>query len=385
MLVERSVKSHLASVSDQCSAYFDKGAVHDREELRDALKAMFELKGQLCLLLGGKTVGKSLVLAEMAKSREMRGRDGLKRAIVYVDARTFGMHLSAGIMEALSDEDIMIIHGTLEAHVDTHSAHVVENMALLSRLCDLMEFKGLYLCLIIDEASLTFPTPPRGDTATQEQPTITQTQMDTQALLGKIVHLTKQKRKMNCLLVSSEHGYPTRLQHGRFFNTSNFTRVLFAGEVPPAAMRTLLEGEWGLGPRLSDVFLGFYGGHVHMVSQALDGLERGLDDFKFGDVVPGGASGAIASCIHEAGPDTDAMLAVLGGMAGQGFAAVPFPMDARAQALARENVGGLVQTEGSVVVGVPESTMRGAEYGVVPTSHFMRHLIARALYRRRKG
>ena len=84
----------------------------------------------------------------------------------------------------------------------------------------------------------------------------------TKALLSHMVLLTKESRSINVIISTSEYAYPYRLQHGNFFNATNLTRTLLAGELPPAAMRALLMGTWGLGPRLTDVFLGYLGGQL---------------------------------------------------------------------------------------------------------------------------
>lgn len=80
---------------------------------------------------------------------------------------------------------------------------------------------------------MTFPVPPDPSSAQPSFP-LAPLHMQAQQQLEKLVQLTKQERKMNVLLVSSEYAYPFRLRHGRFFNTTNLADTLFAGEVPPA-------------------------------------------------------------------------------------------------------------------------------------------------------
>jgi hypothetical protein len=183
------------------------------------------------------------------------------------------------------------------------------------------------------------------------------------------VELTKQSRKMNALIVSSEYAYPYRLRHNNFFNTTNLSFTFFAGEVPPGRMRELLRNEWGLGPRLSDVFLGFYGGHVHMASEALAWLERCLDGFECDVVAPDGVAGAIARCLEE-DDAAGSMKGMLTAIAERGFAPLSHEGDPCAQALSLANVAGVVKTSGTVV-GLPQEFRVGVSYGVVPASHFM--------------
>ena len=58
--------------------------------------------------------------------------------------------------------------------------------------------------------------------------------------------------------------------------------------------------------------------------------------------------------------------------------------DASAQALARANLGGLLPAQG-LVVGVPDSVRGDANFGFVPSSHFLRNLLARELHAERKA
>jgi hypothetical protein len=104
LALEASVREHLASAFCRCAAFLDSGVVHDREELRGALEKVFKRKGQMALLLGGKSVGKSQLLAELARRTDLVGVDGATRAVLYVDAREFSTNLAAGLQAALEGE-----------------------------------------------------------------------------------------------------------------------------------------------------------------------------------------------------------------------------------------------------------------------------------------
>ena len=407
-LVEVEVREHLERSSRQCSEFLDSGAVHDCEEIRAMLHNLLAEKGQLALLLGGKSVGKSLLLQELARQRkDIVGLDGARRALLYVDARSCGDDLAAGLVAALQREALeqqrMKDHGYSARQAQAGqpallgssllpaakgasielsfkgaalgaqpefagpASKVDQCLELLGKVSEAAQTAGYYLCLIVDEANLTFPAPP-DPLSSHPAPPLSPTHLHAQRQLEKLVQLTKQSRQMNVLLVSSEYAYPYRLRHGRFFNTSNLTETMFAGEVPPAAMRQLLQRSWGLGPRLADVFLAFYGGHVHMASRALAKLREELDDFNCEEVAPDGVLGPIVDCIEGeggAGPMADMLRA----LAGRGFAPVSSEGNAQAQALSLANAGGLVKTSGKVV-GLPLGLRRGANFGVVPSSHF---------------
>ena len=415
--LEQSVREHLAAASSRRSKFLLSGAVHDREEIGSALESMFRQHGQLGLLLGGKSVGKSLLLAALARRTDIVGANGATRALLYIDAREFSTDLSAGLQAALLGGGKELerpgwwarlgLAGPSQRHVQAskpdkgeypntiitsasmsaklrgialetqrNSADKQDNLSamqrnvmMLSKVVELAQAQGLYVCLVVDEANLALPMPPSDPHDRALSASEMERFKDTRLLLEKLVLLTKQSNRMNALIVTSEYSFPYRLEHGGFFNSSNFTATFFSGEVPPPAMRALLQDEWGLGPRLSDVFLAFYGGHVHMAAQALAKLATQLDEFHCEGVAPGLASHHISTCLRsrEAAP----MAAMLRALAERGFAPVQSAADdACAQTLSRANLGGLVRTS-ATLVGLPEELRRSAEFGVVPASHFM--------------
>jgi hypothetical protein len=243
------------------------------------------------------------------------------------------------------------------------------NVMMLSKVVELAQAQGLYVCLVVDEANLALPMPPSDPHDRALSASEMERFKDTRLLLERLVLLTKQSNKMNALIVTSEYSFPYRLAHNGFFNCSNFTRPFFAGEVPPAAMRALLQDEWGLGPRLSDVFLAFYGGHVHLAAQALAELATQLDEFNCESVAPELASYDISVCLRSR--EAEPMATMLRALAERGFAPVQNATDdACAQMLSKANLGGFVRTS-ATVVGLPEELRRSAKHGVVPASHFM--------------
>ena len=399
--LEGEVQAHLRQAAQACSMFLDSPAVHDREEIRGVLNSVLLGNGRLALLLGGKFVGKSLLLQELAgQQAQAVGLDGARRALLYVDARSCGGDLTAGLVAALEREalELQLLPAaksatlalsfkgaaiTAQADLSGGSSAVDHSLALLTRVAEAARAQGYYLCLIVDEANLIFPAPPDPHGAAAP---LTLAQLSAQRQLAKLVELTKQSRQMNALLVSSEYTYPYRLRNSHFFNTPNLTDTLFAGEVPPAAMRQLLVDRWGLGPRLADVFLALYGGHVHMAALALEKLSQQLDEFNCEEVAPNGVLSAIVDCIEGKGSSSGSsgssvrswgpMVFMLRALASQGFAPVSSEGNAQAQALSLANVGGLVKTS-SRVVGLPQSVRSGASYGMVPSSQFTVRVRAR--------
>jgi hypothetical protein len=344
--VEASVREHLADATALSERFKLSGEVHDCEKTRAQLEGSFKRTGRLALLLGGKSVGKSLLLGELARRTDIVGTDGRPRAVVYVDARVFGADLSAGMEEAFAEEvgevkrsgffwgprrtqaeregevpaaslvkfaatsvavkgslGLLSVEGSAKLPAATGASTLQRNLAALTRVVAAHAAKGLYLCLIVDEANLALPMPP-APSAAAAAPLLPEAQrnlQETKQLLERLVQLTKQTSAINVLLVTSEYAYPYRLRHGGFFSPSNLSEVFIASEVPPASMRALLTAKWGLGPRLSDVLLAYCGGHVHLAANALALLSQQLDAFRVEELAPEGDLGDIAWCLKEGG------------------------------------------------------------------------------------
>jgi hypothetical protein len=82
-----TVDAYLAKVTDATTTFVKSGTVHDREEFYEFLEgAVNTTKGKFCLILGGKSVGKSLVLADFAK--KVQNNNNIKIAVLLLDART---------------------------------------------------------------------------------------------------------------------------------------------------------------------------------------------------------------------------------------------------------------------------------------------------------
>ena len=403
------VEGYLARASSACDAFLDSEVVHGREEVRRELLGVLRQRGQLALLLGGASVGKSLLLRELARAPTV-GKDGVLRVVVLVNGRGSGADLAGGVVRALQkvtlegalggalqgagrsaadcERHTQVLEGLREAVKVAAPAlfsglHLTPGAAdterMLDAMCDLARREGAYVCLVIDEGNLALPSPPQPGEALGEGASSSEQQRqlrDTKSLLNRLVMLTKESRRMNVLIATSEHAYPYRLQHGNFFNTTNLTRTILAGELPPARMRELLRS-WGLGPRTSDVFLAYLGGHVHLASQALDRLAATLDAFDVLEVAPSLCAVSVDTCLREGGSSARGLLRAL---AQAGWAPVEGPQEAAVQVLARENVGGLVD-QSAVVVGLPAALRRSAAggLGAVPSFHFLRHVIAHRL------
>ena len=432
--LEANVLEHLRDVNTAKVNFLNSRVVHDRTDIKAALVNFFAETGGIGMLLGGKSVGKSLLLEELVRNRDIMGEDGKTRAFIYIDARLVHDNLLKGLEKALTCERQELstteawswfhgsssrqrraqserpgvtfsampppprgiffkdveFEGTLEAirvklsfaKTSTNEKPSLvtmdENIELLQRVTALAEKQKLYLCLVIDEANLMFGTPtsvfpsrPSPSLAPEDVRRLATSKL----MLDGLISLSKQCRSLNVLLVSSDYAYPFRLKTTLAMN--NISHLLFAGEVPPSEMRDLLQHKWRMGALLSDVFLAFYGGHIHMASHAVADLANGLDKFECGKAAHKGASGSIVRCLESGSKGVGAMLYAV---AAKGFAPVKKDDDPTAQLLAEENLAGLIDTSGTIV-GVSRELLAGAKYGVAPSLQFTRHLIAEELYK----
>lgn len=405
------VGAWLAKASLKCETYLRTGEVYDRQEIRGELLGVLEKEGQMALFMGGKSVGKSLLLRELART-PIVGRNGVPRMVVLINGRRSGGDLALGVARALQRVTLEDSVGSVLQGMERTPEDRARNSALLERLrtsvgkvlpfytgvpmtagnpadaedlldtmVEIARKEGVYLCLVIDEGNLALPSPSAPGGAPQEgegtEEELKRQLRYTKALLNHLVLLTKESRSLNVLISTSEYAYPYRLQHGNFFNATNLTRTLMAGELSPASMRALLMGTWGLGPRLTDVFLAYLGGHIHLAAQALDRLASTLDGFDVLEAAPSLCAVGVNTCLREGGEGARTLLNAL---AVAGWAGVGGPQEPALQSLARGNLGGFVD-QSAIVVGVPQKLRRSGASGLgaVPSFHYLRHVVAHRL------
>jgi hypothetical protein len=214
-----AVDVYLTQATLKCDTYLRSSEVHDREEVRRVLLGVLQQEGQMALLMGGKSVGKSLLLRELARL-PTAGKDGVPRMVVLVNGRSCGADLTAGVVLALekatlegSAKDRARCSAVIEGLRTAFSPEVPmaladkqlptglappglpEAVRLLSLMVSLARREGAYLCLVIDEGNLALPTPPLpgevpvGEGSSEEQG---RQLRSTKALLNHLVQLTKE-------------------------------------------------------------------------------------------------------------------------------------------------------------------------------------------------
>ena len=302
-----STEAYVASVSAAMRTFMRQKTLWNRATTKNALLASVGAgTGRMVLLLGGKDVGKSLLLKSIVSELNAGGahvavvvnmRDGLPLgpAIIRAVERSasvpssdgaaffalFKKALRAGV-EKLVEKDESVdgvltvakktgIVATAPVNptvFDVLDAFVTTCERVNNSLLTGADVKGKFPVLIVDEANLALPSK-------DAEATI--------AVLHKLTTLTKQESRLSVVLASSEHAEPFRYADLPFNMAS--TTVVVAGEVPPADMRALLTTQWRCGPHLAEALLSAYGGHILRASIAVGMLAADGDAFAAGSAL----------------------------------------------------------------------------------------------------
>ena len=387
--LEITPEEYMNSVETSIGQFISGGGLFDRDALLKSLRKELNARGTFTLLLGGKSVGKSLILRSLAEEYNKAGGK-----VVVVNMRLTGhTGLTASIVKSIEAFDptfksvfFEVLRATVvaastvslpnfSAPIDTASRAVLDSALkkvapeeAIAAFATAAAKSGKVACIIVDEANVAFSEKsPEGKERAQ-------------SVLRLFTALTKETSMLNVLLASSEYGYPYRMKNELKFNLANIGETIFAGEVPPGRMRELLVEKWGLGPGLSERCLAAYGGHIHYTAKALSKLSLYKQDFAAEDVCPPIVYSGIVECL-EAEAEHPGMTDLLRKVAVSGFAPIEKIDDPRADMMVKKNVAGFV-VKGSLVVGLPRSVWGcGAKYGLIPASQQVRLMIGEVLSR----
>ena len=327
--------AHLNSIARKATEFMKGGSnrqrkIVDREAFIEALKKAVYKDGLLTLVLGGKSVGKSLVVSYVAEQvrqaphgnrttlladmRDMPAKDFYEATLSVASKQTnvldiltelplFGKRFRAGpqsrVWRFIQQLPFMAtLLGALRAGLATAAAPLamaVQNFVksldddhkaqALSELVKGIIEKGNDTTIIIDEANLALPN----DEDTDEAKTA-------KRALAQITRNTKQSFQASVVLISSEHGYPFKLAKAGL-NLVDIKNIVIAPEVPPRDMFEMLTDHWGMGHRLARLFVATYGGSIDAVYTALGNLmDKGDQFYPLGTTsVPG-----IGNCLGQA-------------------------------------------------------------------------------------
>jgi hypothetical protein len=187
---------------------------------------------------------------------------------------------------------------------------------------------------------------------------------------------------MAVILTSSEHVFPYKLsQAKKGLRLESVGKVVYAGEIPPKEMWELLvaakqDGSSkvtvGMGPKLAEMCLDSYGGHVWYTAQAVRMLIDKQNNFSADMAGPYLLYENVQQCLeHE---ERKSMLQTL---AERGFCSVEKYGNEQVKFLSEMDIGGLVNNAG-IAIGLPVTVWDETchEFGLVPTAQVLRLMIA---------
>jgi hypothetical protein len=438
-----SPEEYIAMVEHNFYQFMETGIVYDRDDLYKFFKSTLG-KGSLSLLLGGKSVGKSLLLKDITESTntgKMESINGDKMAILYINGRSkayapisealklgweqlaadypemfpqqtmteffaFGSRAKQ-IIDAQQDQDgkagklfdsfLDIIAPNPQDKGKPLPCGVLVNLLLtlvpsvsdedaLALFVEKAKAVGRKPILIIDEANLVLLDKDEHDNAASQ-------------FLKYLVQLTKEERELTVVLTSSEHDYPYLLE-STGFNLNDVQNKVFIGEIPPKDMFDLLtsatykmysnngkagtkggEKIVGMGPNLARLFVSAYGGHVQRISQGVESIALAKENYEIAAVL-NKISQNVTMCIKEANfRERSKMISLLKEMALTGFVPLSDIQADNVVMITKSSVGGVVE-RGSTMPGIPPTVWANTEYSyaLVPTSESARLVIAKAVF-----
>ena len=368
--------SYLKEASRTATAFLQRRDAVGRDDAIANLCEQMQIKGKLCLVLGGKNLGKTLlkekaiagckekvnILSVNMREADMSGKDlmtalnlqrqkslgwarllvemlgaGIRFPVDYVLKRTGGFsEAGAAAKEVL---DVAISHHQIS----------IDNCITRSR--------KKIPSIIIDEANAALPGSDGSVVA--------------RSALRVITRWTKETSQASVIMVSSELGYPFRLL-ANGLDLSTIGRVIVIGEVPEVDMLKMLKDDWGMDEDLAEMFYNYFCGDIYTTKQALESLVEKKDNFDpFAVVVCPG----LPSCVENA-----AARAHLENIAKQGFSLVEdVKTDGGAKMISKNNLGGVIH-KGADTFGLPTIfTGTIKKWAVIPSSYHMKLLIAHEL------
>lgn len=303
---DEAVVQYMTNLITSLEGYMETEHVFDRVVLKAELKEKIqEKKKRMSILLGGKSIGKSQVLASVAK--EVMEEANSEVMVVYVNAREFaGGSMKDGIHAALNGTDEKFfdkidwksigksmakllqladktkkIGEIAEEITDLMAAmslcgnpnDVVADTNYVKLLIELAKEKNKRPCLIVDEANLYLKGGPAED-----------------PLIHQFLNLTKEKHELKLILCSSKHSYPAQLCDSGL--QLDLVDLCYAMEPSPSAMWSFLTEEKlngkriiGMGGNLAELSISLAGGHLPTIEALLKIVKKDKERFEGNQVL----------------------------------------------------------------------------------------------------
>ena len=189
--------------------------------------------------------------------------------------------------------------------------------------------------------------------------------------LRAITRWTKETSQASVIMVSSDLGYPFRLQ-ANGLDLSTIGRVIVIGEVPEVDMLKMLKDDWGMDKDLAEMFYNYFGGDIYTTKQALESLVEKKDNFDPFAVMqcPG-----LPSCLENAWARAHSRehrqaRLLFGEECGD---------RRRCKMIAEKNLGGVINKDANTFGWPTIFTGTNKKWAVIPSSYHMKLLIAHEL------
>ena len=365
----------------------------DRDGFLEALRNAM-LSNKFTLVLGGKNLGKTLIRNQTVC--EMENEANAKVTIVDVNMREQpSQELFNAILDRVAEKDngwasnlkqtvgkvASSLGGLASATFVGTSADKVAAAAstpissaitalidrlsrsdkekTLSSLISDLKGKGNATCIVVDEANQALPVATDSESA--------------QRALQYFVMLTKETSIASVVLISSELGYPYRLQ-ACGMNLRDIRNIIIANEVPEEEMLKLMVNRWNMSRAIAEAFFTYCGGDVDLCCRGVEQLQSFGDDFD---------PFVLLKCpgLPSVAADPDAKKH-LQNLAEQGWSPVyDIKADKAAELIAKENVGGIIPQD-ATAFDLPKGIWEGQhKNALVPSGTLMRWTIAQELER----
>ena len=384
-------QTHMESIVALAYSHMNSSKIVDRSDAIQALARSMETTGLFTVVLGGKNLGKTFLKKialqrcgsnVMVLSEDMRSHPGenLLEVLLQVanstvenmtteeEFKPFIPALSAIFAAAFA---VFRDLGQAAAPIATYVRNVVSLAAdkrkrvrfALDEFLRIVGRTSKKPAIVVDEANLALPGLTNGQDGGERR--------EAKSALAAMTQWTKQDKLSSVVLISSEFGYPFRLQAAGL-DLRDIGNIIVIGEVPESDMIKMLQDDWGMDADLAEMFYNYFGGDIYTTKQALESLIRKKDTFDPFAVVrcPG-----LPSCAKNA-----PARAHLENIAKQGFSLVEdVKTDEGARMIAEENVGGVIDKD-AITFGLPPIfTGTDRKWAVIPSSYHMKLLIAHEL------
>ena len=361
----------IESISKAAEEFVNSNEVYDRDEISEKLKVIE--KGDLVILTGGPSTGKSLVVNHLF---------GNQSNYMYLDGRLTGPNIIDAVIDNLIERDrlrsltVKSLKNTAPLFIsllnDFFGNENSDKLKLPDILIKVLEVvtkspeKAPKSLSFILQLMSSLDTPIEGIIFDEANKYFT---AESLPLLDCLTALTKQNRKLAVVMATSDYGFTFSLNKIGY-NRNHISQSLVLSDVSPGDMLRLLSS-WGVRPSLAYLLVEIYGGHILQISRALVDLHHKKDKAGINMSFISGLSSQFAVCIKESIETgiEEKVTEALNTLMRTGFFACDFT-DSVAALLIKFNIAGFIEKQ-SEVPGLSKM-VRGERSGLVPSTQMIR-------------